>query len=445
MEHEIVDLFIENFSPRGFGLATFNNSLVEVAHAIPGDRVRVEMKRKTRRVKKGKLLELLEGSPDRITPSCQHAAICGGCCWQSMDYAAQLKKKEEWIRHLFPQAPIQPIIPCENPWRYRNKMEFSFSENRAGQRFFGLMIAHAEPYVFNVEECLIAPAWMSDMLRRVRAWWEASTLHAYHPPSDSGSLRYLTLRESVYSRQKMAVLNVSGCPDFALSQEQLSRFVEAAGEAGAFLRIHQTKKGVPTRFYEMHLAGPSFLIERLNLASGPLDLKISPASFSQPNPKQAEKLYDTALGYLGEPALVYDLYCGTGALGLAAARRAKRVIGIELSVDAVVDAEENAKLNHVENIHFLNGDAGKMLTQLQSDEIPNAVIVDPPRAGLDPATLQHLKDLKPQKIVYVSCNPITQADNIQKLTEAGYQIASMQPIDQFPHTAHIENIACLTR
>ncbi len=459
MESKQIELSIQDFSPRGFGVAKApgdtRSTNIEVAHAIPGDRVLVELRRRSKRVQKGRLLELLAPSEDRVEPRCAHASMCGGCCWQTMDYQAQIRHKQQRVMEAFGElitddVTIKPMIPCDEPWSYRNKMEFSFSENRAGMKYLGLMIAHAEPYVFNVERCHIAPIWMSECLARVRTWWEASEIQAYYPPKDAGTLRYLTLRESARTGQKMAVLNVSGNPEFAPPKKQVELFKEAVGEGiGTFLRIHQAKKGTPTRFYEMHLAGPDHIEEELRLKEGTLRFKVSPASFFQPNTIQAEKLYDAAMDLLGDKQkLVYDLFCGTGTLGMAAARKSERVVGIELSPEAVLDAEENAKKNGLDNIVFHQGDAGKILTRLLATpdfEHPDVAIVDPPRAGLGELALHQLKILAPQKILYVSCNPLTQAEDIRFLFDAGYRLLSLQAVDQFPHTAHIENIALLSR
>jgi len=452
---EVLQLHIDDFCPRGFGTASFGRGSIEIAHAIPGDRVKVEVRRRSKRVQKGRLIEISAPSPDRIEARCPHSFLCGGCCWQAMNYSAQIAHKQSLVLRSFgslidPGVEVRPLIACEEPWRYRNKMEFSFSENRAGAKYLGLMIAHAEPYVFNLEACHIAPSWMAECLSRVRSWWEKSGLAAYYPPKDTGTLRYLTLRESARTKQKLAILNVSGNAQFAPPKQQLDQFVEAIQEdAGVFLRIHQICKGVPSQFYEMHLAGPDHIIERMQLANGVLEFKVSPSSFFQPNTIQAEKLYDVAVSMLGaDHPLVYDLYCGTGTLGMAAAAQSRQVIGIELNADAILDAEQNAKRNNLSNITFYQGDAGQILTRLMSrpDFVrPNAVIVDPPRAGLDPLTLQHLKILMPKKIVYVSCNVATQAENVRELVKAGYSLKSLQAVDQFPHTAHIENVALLVR
>jgi len=454
---EPVQVTIKSFTPRGFGLATHLRQPpsppleVESAHTVPGDTVLVEFRGKLRGGRKGRLLEILTPSPDRVVPRCKHVGVCGGCCWQQMDYTAQLKEKQARVQSVFPGAALRPIIPAVSPFRYRNKMEFTFSENRAGMRFLGLMIAQAEPYVYNTEECHLCNEWVTETLQRVRIWWEASGLKAYNPPLDEGTLRYVTFREAIRTGQKMVVLNISGSADFAPSRAQLDDFVKAVGEpCSIFLRIHQTKKGKPTQFYEMNLAGPDHIVEELHLKGGNLSFKISPISFFQPNTLQAERLYDEAMKLIEplNPTRVFDLYCGTGTLGMAASKTAKQVIGVELSPEAVLDAEENLKRNGIENCTFLQGDVGKVLTQLISEkgfERPDVVIVDPPRAGLDPLAIQHLQNLLPKAILYISCNPLTQAENIKDLAKSGYRIEVLQPVDQFPHTYHIENIALLVR
>lgn len=449
MENQ-TEALVQNFTPRGYGVALLEKDEVEVAHALPGDRILFELTRKKRRPKKGRLLEILSPSADRVAPRCEHAQTCGGCTWQALRYEAQLKEKERRVRESFPNEAIEPIIPSEKQFAYRNKMEFTFSENRAGTKFLGLMIAQAEPYVFNVSECHLANPWFSQVLSLVRKWWESSGLKAYYPPEDRGSLRYLTLREGIRTGQKMAILNVSGNPEFALNREQLDSFVEAVQsgfEGSIFLRIHQAKKGKPTQFFEMHLAGPDHIIEELHLDAGKFHFKISPISFFQPNTIQAEKLYNEALSLLPKPCrTLYDLYCGTGTLGMAASSFAKQVVGIELSPEAVLDAKENLVRNGIQNVEIHQGDVGQVITRLMGQPQfmrPDAVIVDPPRAGLDPLAIHHLITLLPQTILYVSCNPITQAENIKELKKAGYKLKKLQPIDQFPHTYHIENIALL--
>ncbi len=452
---QVLDVDIQAFSShKGYGLAPLpQGGRLEVAHSVPGDSLRVEWRKKRYDPQKGRLLEILTPSPERTAPLCSHAGVCGGCCWQQVRYEAQLQEKMKRVGEAFENRfPIEPIVPCENPFGYRNKMEFSFSQNGAGTKFLGLMIAQAEPYVFNLSECHLGPSWFAHAVQCVRQWWETTSLQAYHPPKDTGSLRYLTLRHAVRTGEKMAVLNVSGHPDFAPSQENLRGFVQAintaAQDVAIFLRIHQTKKGRPTQFFEMHLGGTDHILEKMHIRNRVFSFKISPISFFQPNTLQAEKLYEMALDALSPSSIVYDLYCGTGTLGMAASSLAQKVIGIELSPEAVLDAEDNIRRNQIHNMSLHQGDVGQVLSRLTAEPSfvrPDAVIVDPPRAGLDAPALHHLKILQPKKIIYISCNPLTQAENIKELLGAGYQLKRLRPIDQFPHTYHIENIAFLER
>ena len=241
----------------------------------------------------------------------------------------------------------------------------------------------------------------------------------------------------------------------------MQEFIEAVKSAvpkeqwprlSIFLRIQQIHKGSPTQFFEMHLHGPDHILEKMHLAlDQPVELtfKISPTSFFQPNTFQAEKLYAAALKMVSFPKKhVFDLYAGTATLGMAMAARAEKVTAIELNPHACFDAETNQELNQFTNLEILCGDVGEKLKELQqrSDFIrPDLVVVDPPRTGLDETALAQLKALRPKEILYVSCNPETQAANIHHLVLAGYTLARVQPIDQFPHTPHIETIALLKR
>jgi len=344
---------------------------------------------------------------------------------------------------------VYPILPAKDPWRYRNKMEFSFSQNRAGDRFLGLIIANSRGHVLNLEECHLTSPWFIETLKSVRSWWVETDLKAYHRYSNTGSLRTLTLREGIRTQEKMAILTVSGHPDFALSRVQIDGYVkavQACGAASVFLCVQQLCKGSPTQFFEMHLAGPDHINEYLEIGTRAYKFKISPRSFFQPNTLQAEALYRRALEMVspGKKKLVLDLYCGTATLGMSFALQAEKVVGIELAPEAILDAECNLQVNEISNVELHCGDVGKIL-QREKIASPDLVIVDPPRAGLMDDALQQLLALAPKEILYISCNPETQAKNIKALLENGYKLTALQPVDQFPHTPHIENIAHLSR
>ncbi len=461
-----IPVTIQRFNPRGRGIGSYQHphspqpSQVEVISGLPGDQLLVELGRKKHGKYPGRLKQVVVPSPVRTQPRCAHVPDCGGCSWQQMRYQDQLEYKQALIAQAFApllasHVELRSIIPCEHPWNYRNKMEFTFSQNKAGDRFLGLMMAGAKGKVINLSECHLSPLWFAPLLEHVRVWWAKSGLHAYRM-NDTGSLRTLTLRAGHRTGDKMVMLTVSGNPDYAMSTSQIQSFKEAIeaalpGEShvSIFLRIHQIQKGHPTQFFEMHLGGPDHLIEKLHVRQSTLSFKISPTSFFQPNTAQAEILYSQALQLVDFPKQhVLDLYAGTATLGMAIALEADVVTAIELNPHAVFDAECNKELNQIDRLNLLCGDVGECLAKLQLQEgfvPPDLVILDPPRTGLDAKALAHLISLNVPEILYISCNPSSQAVNIQELVNAGYELCIIQPIDQFPHTVHIENIALLKK
>jgi len=382
---------------------------------------------------------------------CRHVPECGGCSCQQFDYAEQIRSKEERLHALFSGlAPVRPLIPCEDPWRYRNKMEFSFSQNKAGDRFLGLIIAKSRGYVLNLHECHLVAPWFIEVVQAVYCWWEKSGLAAYRL-NDTGSLRTLIVREGAGTGDKLVMLTVSGNPQFALKKEHMQEFVRAvqsiAPTASIFLRVQQIRKGCETQFFEMHLAGADHLTEKCFVAGREYTFKISPSSFFQPNTHMAEKIYTEVLQRLPAfSAHILDLYSGIGTLGIIAAERAKLVSCIELNPYAVYDAECNREQNGAAHCLMYKGDVGKVLSTLQNGAgwiAPDVVIVDPPRSGLDKHALKHLVDLRPKEIIYISCHAATQKENCLFLAQEGYVVDSIQPLDQFPHTVHVETIAHL--
>lgn len=460
----IVSVTIDSFSSTGNGVGTFllpdnQTRLAEVSFTLPQETANALLLSKRGGVFRTLLEEITQPSPVRILPRCIHFTTCGGCRWQHIPYSTQLELKEKAIRDLFqPYGHVQPILPCDPPWQYRNKMEFSFSMNAQKERYLGLMIDGSRGKVFNLTECHLVKPWFAECVKAVRSWWRESDLEAYHPFKDSGSLRTLTVREGVRTGDRMIILTVSGNAEYALKRHQIDSFIAfvreaiepvGEGELSIFLRIHQIAKGSPTQFFEMHLHGPEHIREKLRVGEKDLEFKISPSAFFQPNTRQAEKIYNLAIELAQIPlvGLVYDLYCGTGTLAICAAQKAQEVIGIEWVPEAVLDAEANAKLNQCSNVKFLGGDVGAVLEGLRDENrfSPDVVFVDPPRAGLDPKAISQILQLKPQRIVYVSCNPKTQAANLPHFIEGGYRIIAIQPIDQFPQTIHCENIVVLSQ
>jgi 23S rRNA (uracil1939-C5)-methyltransferase len=430
---------IDRFSKKGWGRTAQG---LDIFGALPGEEVSA-----LKRGRKALLKQIITPSQERVEPRCPHAMQCGGCAFQHFDYQAQLRLKEERVLEALSEAiercepVIHPIIGCENPWRYRNKMEFSFSQNKEGDRFLGLMLAGSRGRVENLQECHLASPWMMEALESARHWWEKSGLSAYRHSANTGHLRTLTLREAMQGSGRLAMITVSGNPDFALKASHVNGFIAAMkGIADSiFLEVHQIAKGRPTQFFEMHLAGPAHITEKLF----DYEFKVSPTSFFQPNTKQAEILYTRALEMLGESDTLFDLYCGTGTTSIVASAQAKKVIGIELNPQAVFDAQSNVEHNGKTNVEIIRGDVGAVLEKMEAKA--DGVLVDPPRSGLDNKALGHLLKLGAEKILYISCNPKTQGENLLPLIDAGYRLVEVQPVDQFPHTVHIENLCLLKR
>ncbi len=390
-------------------------------------------------------------APQLQIARCAHFGTCGGCRFQTTPYAEQLLQKELFVKQLFEgmEGEWSPILACELPWNYRNKMEFSFSMSRQKERFLGLMIKGARGKVVNLTECHLAPPWMAEVLQEVRTWWETTDLTAYHPHTDTGTLRTLTCRFGVRTGMRMVILTVSGREDYALSDDHLRSFSQSVKKCevndSIILRKHITQRGVPTRFEEKVLQGSGTIYEVLYAANGrQLKFKIRPSSFFQPNTIKAERLYQRALelAELTSGDVLLDLYCGTGTIGIFASLITEKVIGIELNPEAVHDARDNIALNQVTGMEVREQDAGKSLA-LESP--PTTIIVDPPRPGLSPEAIRTIVGFAPKKILYISCNPVTQASNVKDFLKEGYLPYAFQPVDQFPHTQHVENIVALVR
>jgi 23S rRNA (uracil1939-C5)-methyltransferase len=379
---------------------------------------------------------------------CSHFSVCGGCTTQNQSYAQQLIDKEALIQKCFQgiEACFLPIIPSPLLLEYRNKMEFSFSQNKKGEHFLGLMMSKGRGRVINLSQCLLTTPWFIQTLHSVREWWKKTGLEAYYPPKDRGILRTLTLREGKRTKEKMVLITIAGREGHAISQPDLDALVDALLKTcpidSIILRVQWTAKKTPTRFEESILYGKDTIQEILWYPNGSLFFKIRPSSFFQPNPYQAEQIYRRAIEMadLDAHETVYDLYCGSGALGMFAAAHASQVIGVELNSDAVKDARENLEQNGIANMKILEKDVGELsLTGQRS-----VVFVDPPRMGLSSKAVTVLSKLQPKKIIYISCNPVTQALNVRELLQFGYQVKLVQPIDQFPQTPHVENIVSLS-
>lgn len=384
-------------------------------------------------------------------PRCAHFSECGGCLRQHVSYKAQLALKQVYLEKLYEGMPLRPITACLDPWHYRNKMEFTFSQDCEGKRFLGLFKKRGR--VVDLAECHLVSAWFITLLDAVRAWWIESGLTAYRM-NDTGTLRTLIVREGKRTGDKLIMLTVSGNPHFAMGREQMQSFVQAVSailgteRVSIYVRVQQICKGRQTQFFEMHLSGPDHLLEKCTVGGKEFTFKISPSSFFQPNTQMAEVLYNEALGLIRQPVdHLMDLYAGIGTLGLVCARMAKQVTCIELNPYSVYDAESNKELNGIDHCTMVCGDVGKIVKErIEAKEcpLPECILIDPPRCGLDKLAMQIIQRIKPKEIIYIACNPQTQVENIHFLMQEDYSVDHVQPVDQFPHTPHIEMVVHLS-
>lgn len=459
---QIIDLTIDRLAYGGEGLGKFEGKVTFVPNVIPGDRIKAALTKIKSNRMEARLDTLVEPSPLRITPRCPHFDECGGCTWQQLSYEDQLKFKEQQVRealehvgHFSPDVcdrVMRPILGCPTPWRYRNKMEFSFGTPSLDDQTarLGLHVPGRRYDIFNLKECHLASPFMAELVMRVRDFVIEAGLTVYHEGRNEGLLRNLLVREGTHTGEWMVALVTSEAPF-----PEADRFRDLfAGDPRITSLLHTVKiqrRGVKTSLRSTVLAGAAVIHEELHLENGQvLKFEIGPDAFFQPNTLQAEQLYGRAIALAGLTGteVVYDLYCGTGTIGMFCAHAAREVYGIELNEEAVRNARSNAARSELTNVHFLCGDVGKVLGQ-SFDSIggppppPDVVIVDPPRAGLIGDAPFKVADLRAKTIVYVSCNPATLARDLHVLTHNGYQLEAVQPVDMFPHTYHIENVACL--
>jgi 23S rRNA (uracil1939-C5)-methyltransferase len=436
-----LELAVDSLAYGGAGVARLDGYVVFVAGGVPGDQVRARVTRSKRDYAEARAVEVLEPGPDRVPPE---APGHPGAAWQVLRYERQLEHKQAQVDDALRRIgrlngfELEPILPAESRWRYRNKAEYSWGEDADGRLVCGFHAPGRWDQILQIDDDRLASQRVNALREELVAWCRAEGLRAHDRREGTGLLRNLVVREGRRTAQLQARLVVSPGP---LRAEALAGAVEADGllltrtdAAG------ETTAGGDTRV----LAGSEHLEEEL----ADLHVQISPEAFFQTNTEMAETLYGVAADYAGLRGWerVYDLYCGIGTMGLALAHRAGEVWGLEVVEDAVADAIRNAELNDVDNARFFAGDVRLALRELvERAGRPDVCLVDPPRAGLSKKVVRRLAEAGPRRIVYVSCNPTTLAPNAAQLTEAGYRLRRVRAVDMFPQTPHIECVALLER
>ena len=448
---QALELEISDLAYGGKALARVQGMVVFVENALPGDRVLATVTRKRRQYAEARAEKMLAPSPFRIAARCGHVPVCGGCRFQDFDYGEQLRHKqrqvEDCLIHLGRlRAKVRPVLPAPKLFHYRNKMEYSFGRDIAGALTLGLHRRGFFDRPFDLERCFIATPVSSEIVAFTRDFARREGLPPYDLRRHSGLLRFLAVREGIRTGEVMVNIVASEAHP---ALERLAADLRSAFPtvASVVLNLTRRKAQVAVGDEERLLAGKPAIEERL----GGLTFEISSNSFFQTNTEQAEVLLETAFEALALTGSerVLDVYSGTGTFTLPVAGRASEAIGIESSEIAVRDAERNAARNGITNVRFWRGEALEVLRDRlglgeRRPEI-HAVLVDPPRAGLDPGVLSRLIHLGAPRLVYISCNPSTLGRDLGILCESRYAIEWIQPVDMFPHTPHIECVAALRK
>ncbi|MBP7057194.1 23S rRNA (uracil(1939)-C(5))-methyltransferase RlmD [Candidatus Gracilibacteria bacterium] len=447
---DTITLTINKLVFGGMGLGTHDGIKIFVPDSVPGDTVEIRIRKKKNSYAEGVITQIITSSPQRIVARCRHFEQCGGCTWQFLSYPDQLTYKQGIVTESFEHigavtnTQSQPIIGSDQYWHYRNKMEFSFATDEAGTPMLGL---HPKGYhydVFDLEECFLPHPIYAEIVKLTRAWAKDNAISIYTPRTNSGTLHTMVIRHN--QADQFLINIITREPELPAVAELKQALAHLSIVSCLHTHLHSEVGHATTKTTKI-LWGTDHLSEELDLGTiwGKLDFTIYPEAFFQPNPRQATILYRTALNQaLIKPTdTVLDLYCGTGTLGLFASRQAKQVIGIDNVADAIKSANDNARRNQCTNATFHTGDTATVLQSLQIT--PTVAIIDPPRAGLLPDAVTEIIKLNLQRLVYISCNPTTQARDIRLFLDAGYQIISMQPVDMFPHTYHIENIVVIEK
>lgn len=440
---------------QGRGVVEFNGRKFAIKGLLPGELATIELVYRAKETG-AKLCKVLEPSAERVEPACPVFDKCGGCQLLHMSEKAQANYKQSVCeKFLGAFGKVQTILSAENPKNYRNKIHAAFARKREGQKRYGKGVRQAghskiisgifeeeSHRVIETTDCLIQDKRAAEYLRTVRKLMQETHTEPYNEDTGRGTLRYVFLRTGRKSGEVLMVL-VTGTPDFPAKAKFAAELKKRYPEIVTLLHnINPQKNSMVLGKKETVLYGKGYIFDTLCGHT----FRISANSFYQVNSEQTERLYETAvkLAEITKEDIVIDAYCGIGTISLMAADYAGKVIGVEVNARAVKDAAENAKHNNCTNVEFICQDAGVyMHEQAAKGLVPQVVIMDPPRAGSDDAFLTALVTMAPDRIVYISCNPETQARDLKKLTTNGYKVKVIQPVDMFPGTKHVETICLL--
>lgn len=453
---------ITDIGAEGKALARVNDMVVFTTHAIPGDVVDLQVTKKRKKYQEARIVKIHEKSADRVEAFCEYFGICGGCKWQFLPYEKQLFYKQQQVEDQLKRLgkvelpELSPILGSAKNTFYRNKLEFSFSNKRwltldemdeehepATMNALGFHIPRMFDKIIDVEKCWLQPDPSNAIRNFVRSYALEHELEFFDIRSQEGFLRNMIVR-TASTGENMLILAFYK-EDVEKREALLNAIVEEFPELTSLMYVINSK-GNDTITDQDVIAfnGPDHIFEEME----GLRFKIGPKSFYQTNSEQAYELYKVARDFasLSGNEVVYDLYTGTGTIANFVARQAQKVVGIEYIPEAIEDARINSSINGIENTSFYAGDMKAVLNDdfIADNGTPDVIITDPPRAGMHEYVVKTILQIAPEKVVYVSCNPASQARDLALMDEQ-YKVAKIQPVDMFPHTHHVENVVLLEK
>lgn len=433
---------------KGEGIAKIDDFAIFIPNAIKGEKMKIKIIKVLTSYAFGKIIEIIEPSKNRLDSDCSTYKRCGGCNLRHVKYDETLKIKQNLVQSLVNKTlknkiKVKETIGMENPYYYRNKAQFPIGKDKENNVVMGVF-ANRTHEIIPIEECFIQNKEIQKLSKFILGFIKENDISVYDETSRKGLIRHIVTKIGIKTNEIMCIIVING-KEIPKEKELTMQIIKKFPNVKTIVKNINTKNtNVIMGEKNEKIYGDGYIEDKL----GEYTFKISPHSFYQVNPVQAEKLYSIGVeaANINKEDVVFDLYCGIGTISLFMAKYAKKVYGVEIVEQAIKDAKENAKINNIKNTEFIAGDTKLILDDLINNKniIPNVVMVDPPRKGLDNRSVENILKIMPNRFVYISCNPATLVRDLAKFEEM-YEIKSIQPVDMFPFTAHVECVCVLNR